>query len=59
MSVLATLSWLEQLGPNARAFWMAIIGFLAVAVLISVKIEHLIYEDIYKGIPDDENNVWL
>ena len=38
---------------------MAIIGFLAVAVLMAVKNEDLIYEDIYKGIPDDENNVWL
>ena len=35
-------------------FWMAIIGFLAVAVLIAVK--YLIYEDICKGIPDDENS---
>ena len=36
---------------------MAIIGFLAVAVLMAVK--DLIYEDINMGIHDDENNVWL
>ena len=36
---------------------MAIIGFPAVAVLKAVK--DLIYEDIYKGIHDDENNVGL
>ena len=38
---------------------MANIGFLAVAVLMAVKNEDLIHEDTYKGIPDDENNVWL
>ena len=38
---------------------MANIGFLAVAALMAVKSEDLTYEDIYKGIPDDENNVWL
>ena len=37
---------------------MAIIGFLAVTVLMAVKSENLIYEDIYKGIHDDDNNVW-
>ena len=31
---------------------MAIIGFLAVAVLMAVK--DLIHEDLYKGIRDDE-----
>ena len=36
---------------------MAIIGFLAVAVPMAVKNEYLTYEDIYKGIHDDENNV--
>ena len=36
---------------------MAIIGFLAVAVVMAVK--DLIYEDIYKGIHDDEYNVLL
>ena len=36
---------------------MAIIGFLAVAVLMAVK--DVIYEDNYKDIHDDENNVWL
>ena len=38
---------------------MAIIGFLAVTVLMAVKSEHLTYEDIYRGIHDDENNIWL
>ena len=39
------------------AFWMAIIGFLAVAVLMAVK--SVINEDIDKGIHDDENNARL
>ena len=38
---------------------MAIIGFLAVTVLMAVKNEYLTNEDIYKGIHDDENNVCL
>ena len=39
---------------------MAIIGFLAVTVLMAVKSEYLAYEDIYKGVRDDEkSNVCL
>ena len=48
-----------ELGPIARAIWMAIIGFLAVAVLMAVENEDVIYEDIDKDIHDDESNVWL
>ena len=32
---------------------------MAGAVLMAVRNENLIYKDIYKGIHDDENNVWL
>ena len=38
---------------------MAIIRLVAVTVLMAVKNEYLIYEDIYKGIHDDKNNVCL
>ena len=38
---------------------MAIIGFLAVTVLMAVKNEYLTYEDNYKGTHDDENNACL
>ena len=38
---------------------MAIIKFLAVAILMTVKNEYLIYEDTFMGIHDDENNVCL
>ena len=32
---------------------------MAVTILMAVTNEDLIYKDIYKGIHDDENNVWL
>ena len=38
---------------------MATIGFVAVTILIAAKSKDLTYEDIYKGIHDDENNVCL
>ena len=33
----------------------AITGLLAVTVLMAVRNKDLVYEDIYKGIHDDEN----
>ena len=38
---------------------MAIVGFLAVTILMAVKNEYLIFKNISKGIHDDENNVCL
>ena len=38
---------------------MTIIGSLAVSVLMAMKNEYLIYENIFKGIHDDENNATL
>ena len=38
---------------------MANVGLLAVTVLVAVRNEDLIFEDISKGIHDDENNVCL
>ena len=32
---------------------------MAVTCLMAVKNEYLIYEDVYKGIHDDENSVCL
>ena len=50
---------LEQLSFNAWTIRMAIIEFLAVTILMTVKNEYLTYEDISKGIHDDEHNVCL
>ena len=38
---------------------MAIIILLAVTILMAVKNEYLINDDIFKGIHDDEKNVCL
>ena len=38
---------------------MAIIGLLALTVLMAVKNEYFIFLDFYKGIHDDENSVCL
>ena len=32
---------------------------MAVTILMAVRNEDLIHKDIYKGIHDDENKVWL
>ena len=54
VSVLIGNHLIEKFRPNARAFRMAIIGPLAVTVLMTVKSEYLTNEDTYKGIHDDD-----